>query len=144
MKRAVLLLIIVLGASVAGARADESDEATRAHKRAIDVAAAFANDGFKMRDGHWAGLMQPQERTLVAVNLYAGNQYWFSVGATDGAKKLAVELYDENGHAIAADDYNEGNKAAAGFSPANSGQYFVSLAIVDDGPATCCLIYSYT
>ena len=50
--------------------------------------AAFSNDGFKIRDGHWCGVVKPHDHALVAVNLYAGNQYWFSAGATEPAKKL--------------------------------------------------------
>ena len=34
---------------------------------------------------------------MVAVNLYAGNQYWFSVGANEAAKKFTVRVYDESG-----------------------------------------------
>ena len=54
---------------------------------ALDVAGAFSNDGFKLRDGHWAGTLAPNESKLLAVNLYAGNQYWFSAGATETGKR---------------------------------------------------------
>ena len=37
---------------------------------------------------------------MIAVNLYAGNQYWFSVGATDAVKKLAINVYDEAGKLV--------------------------------------------
>ena len=59
----------------------ETDEEVEAHKLVLDLTGAFSNDGFKLRDGHWTGTIKPQERALIAVNLYAGNQYWFSAAA---------------------------------------------------------------
>ena len=47
----IFLSILVLAASVA-VRA-ETDAEVRARKDALDVAGAFSNDGFKIRDGHW-------------------------------------------------------------------------------------------
>lgn len=139
MKRAVAITLLLVVTTMFAA---ENDDQTRARKAALDVAGAFTNDGFKMRDGHWAGIVAPHDRTLVAVNLYAGNHYWFSAAAADEAKKLTVEIFDESGRQLAADNYVANGAAAAGISPNNSGQYFVSLN-VEGGPATCCLLYSY-
>src|SRR4051812_19752880 len=139
MKRAVAIALLFI---VANLFAAETDDQTRARKTALDVAGAFANDGFKMRDGHWSGTVAPHERTVVAVNLYAGNQYWFSAASADESKKVSVEVFDEDGRQLTADNYNAGASAAAGLSPANSGQYFISLSLEGE-PATCCLLYSY-
>jgi hypothetical protein len=79
----------------------------------------------------------------VAVNLYAGNQYWFSAGATEPVKKIAVSVYDESGKQVTTESYNNEDKAAAGFSPATSGQYFVSVDLVEGEEGTFCLVYSY-
>src|SRR5213078_5389401 len=122
--RSLILLSIFLFAASPCARA-ETDAEVEARKTALDLAGAFANDGFKTRDGHWCGTIKPHDHALVAVNLYAGNQYWFSAGATEQAKKIAVSLYDESGKQVTTEGYNAGEKAAAGFSPTNSGQYFV-------------------
>ena len=123
--------------------APESDSEVNAHKAALDLAGAFSNEGFKIRDGHWAGTIKPHDHALIAVNLYAGNQYWFSVGATDAAKKLAVNLYDETGKLVQTESYNEGDKAAAGFSPTSSGQYYVLVDLVEGGEGSVCFVYSY-
>jgi len=77
------------------------------------------------------------------VNLYAGNQYWFSVGATEPVKQIAVSVYDETGKQVTTENYDNGYKAAAGFSPANSGQYVVSVDVVEGGEGSFCLVYSY-
>lgn len=136
----VLLSMLVLAASIA-VRA-ETDAEVQARKDALDVAGAFANDGFKIRDGHWCGVVKPHEHALVAVNLYAGNQYWFSAAAA-GPAKIAVSLYDETGKQVTTENYNNGEKAAAGFSTANSGQYFVSVDLVEGDGGSFCLVYSY-
>ena len=133
------LVIFALGASLRA----ETDEEVEAHKLVLDLTGAFSNDGFKLRDGHWTGTIKPREHTLVAVNLYAGNQYWFSAAANAKAKKISVDVYDESGKPMVTETYNSGDKASAGFSPTSSGQYFVSLGLLEGEPTTFCLVYSY-
>jgi len=130
-------------AAMTALSAGESDSEVNAHKAALDLAGAFSNEGFKIRDGHWAGTVKPHDHALIAVNLYAGNQYWFSVGATDAAKKLAVNVYDETGKLVQTEPYNEGEKAADGFSPTTSGQYYVMVDLVEGNESSVCLVYSY-
>src|SRR6266508_383462 len=137
----IFLSILVLAASIA-VRA-ETDAEVRARKDALNVAGAFSNDGFKIRDGHWCGVVKPHEHALVAVNLYAGNQYWFSAATSEPAEKITVSVYDETGKQVTTDSYNNGERAAAGFSPANSGQYFVSVDLVEGEGGSFCLVYSY-
>jgi hypothetical protein len=137
----IFLSLFVLGTSIS-VRA-QTDAEVRARKDALDVAAAFSNDGFKIRDGHWCGLLKPHDHVLVAVNLYAGNQYWFSAGAVEPVKKIAVSVYDETGKQMTTESYNDGEKAAAGVSPPNSGQYFVSVDLVEGEEGSFCLVYSY-
>jgi len=137
----IFLSMFVLVAGIS-ARAETGTE-VQARKAALDVAGAFTNEGFKIRDGHWCGTIKPHDHTLVAVNLYAGNQYWFSAGVTEPARKIAVSVYDEAGTQVTTEAYNAGEKAAAGFSPANSGQYFVSIDLVEGQEGSFCLVYSY-
>jgi hypothetical protein len=136
-----LVLILTLSASVV-LRAD-TDAEVNARKDALELAGAFGNDGFKIRDGHSCGALKAHDHALIAVNLYAGNQYWFSVGTTEPLKKVAVSLYDETGNQMTTENFSEGDKAAAGFAPENSGQYFVSVDSVGDQEGSFCLVYSY-
>jgi hypothetical protein len=140
--RTTLLALAVLAAGLVSTYAAEGDAEVEARKVALDLAGAFSNDGFKIRDGHWTGPAKPNDPALIAVNLYAGNQYWFSVGA-DQAKKIAVRVYDEHGQPMSAEAYEDEEKAAAGFSPALSGQYFVSITPAEGDAGTFCLVYSY-
>ena len=121
----------------------QTDTEVDARKAALDLAGAFTNDGFKIRDGHWCGTIKPNEHALIAVNLYAGNQYWFTAGATELAKKIAVTVYDEAGKQVETDNYNSGEKAAAGFSPTSSGQYFIAVDLAEGKEGSFCLVYSY-
>ncbi len=145
MKR-FLLLFLLLGSFSAlpdQVSAAETDESAAAHKTAFDLAGAFSNDGFKLRDGHWSGTIEAGKTRVIQVNLYASNAYWFSVGATAQAKKLKISIYDEAGTPLTADTFEEDNKAAAGFSPSSSGPYYIKIEELDGLPATFCLIYSY-
>jgi len=142
MKRQFFLATMVVFAGVVTSLAD-TDAEVNSRKNALDVAGAFTNDGFKLRDGHWCGTLKAQDHALIAVNLYAGNQYWFAVGAADPAKKIAVNIYDETGRLLTTEHYEGGDRAAAGFSPNDSGQYFVSVDLVEGGSSSFCLIYSY-
>jgi hypothetical protein len=136
-----IVLIFALSASVV-LRAD-TDAEVNARKDALELAGAFGNDGFKIRDGHSCGVLKPHDHALIAVNLYAGNQYWFSVGVTEPLKKAGVSVYDEAGKQMTTENFSNEDKSAAGFAPENSGQYYVSVDSVGDQEGTFCLIYSY-
>ncbi|MGI8437577.1 MAG: hypothetical protein ACR2NX_11840 [Chthoniobacterales bacterium] len=141
--RRILLWSALAALCLCVARAEETDGEVEARKVALDLAGAFSNDGFKLRDGHWSGEIKDGSQAVIAVNLYAGNEYWFAAGANDAGKKLSVKVFDENGKPVTTDDYVEENQAAAGFAPTISGQYFVALA-PSDGPAGAyCLVCSY-
>lgn len=143
MNRSLLIPLSVLVLVVSVSARGDTDAEVQARKDALDVAAAFSNDGFMIRDGHWCGTVKPHDHSLVAVNLYAGNQYWFSAGATEPAKKIAVSVYDETGKQVTTESYDNGEKAAAGFAPSNSGQYFVSVDLLEGEQSSFCLVYSY-
>jgi hypothetical protein len=143
MSRCCLTILCLLVSAAGPCFSAETDHEVQAHKTVLDLAGAFSNEGFKMRDGHWTGALKQKESALVAVNLYAGNQYWFSVGAVEPAKKIEVAVYDEAGKRVQAETYNDGDKAAAGFTAASSGQYYVSVNLLEGGESTYCLVYSY-
>lgn len=122
----------------------ETEGQVESREVALELAGGFKNDGYKIRDGHWAGRLQPNEPQRVVVNLYAGNQYWFSLGATDKSKKVAVTVFDETGRQVEAEEfYQEAKRAAAGVSPVASGPYYVSVQLLEGEPTDFCLVYSY-
>ena len=134
-----LACAVLMGASLHAASNDE----VAARKVAYEIAGAFTNDGFKMRDGCWSGKFEPKKAQLIQVNLYAGNQYWFSLGATGPAKKISVSIYDETGKPLAFEPFSDEGKAAAGFAPTASGSYYIKVEELEGTAATFCLLYSY-
>jgi hypothetical protein len=143
MKRCFRFFLLIFALSVSVVLRADTDAEVNARKDALELAGAFTNDGFKIRDGYSCGVLKAHDHALIAVNLYAGNQYWFSVGTTEPLKKVAVSLYDETGKQLTTENISNGDKAAAGFAPENSGQYFVSVDSVEDQEGTFCLVYSY-
>ena len=141
MKR--LLFALALAAAAATPLRAATDGEVAARKLALEVAGAFSNDGFKLRDGHWCGKFEPAKPALIQVNLYAGNHYWFTVGATEVAKKIAVTVFDETGKPVATEPYADTAVAAAGFAPKNSGPYYIRLELTKGAASAFCLIYSY-
>lgn len=126
--------------------AADTTAAAAARSLALDLAGAFSNDGYKVRDGHWTGALKLGEGQLLTVNLYAGNQYYFALGASEGAKKLALTVFDETGKPVpGAQSYQDPDRAlvAAGVSPVNSGPHYVQVQVLEGGPAEFCLVYSY-
>lgn len=141
MKRVLLHALCAVLAAAPLRAATDSEVAAR--RVALTLAGAFANDGFTVRDGHWIGVVSREAPTLVEVNLYAGNQYWFSAGASVGTRRLAVSVFDETGAPVEIAPYRGGARAAAGFAPEVSGPYYVRLDLLRGESATVCLTYSY-
>ena len=138
-----LCLTTVLAFALGADALAETDEEVAARQVALELAGAFSNDGFKLRDGHWSGTLARGQSQVIAVNLYAGNEYWLSAGATDKAKKLTLEVFDETGAPVSGEKFNSGTKAATGVSVDNSGEYFIRVRLEEGEPAGVCFLYSY-
>jgi hypothetical protein len=142
MSRLILTAITVclVGTSLGFA---DTDDQVAARSDVIDLAGAFQNDGFKIRDGNFYGQVSKDHSQIVAVNLYSGNAYWFTASTGQKADRLKVSLFDDSGKPVGYLPYQSGSRAAAGFSPDASGLYYVKVALEEGQPATFCLIYSY-
>jgi hypothetical protein len=135
-------LAALIGAALACQGATEDDQVA-ARAEALELAGAWSNDGFKIRDGHWTGIAKAGEPKLVQVNLFAGNHYWFSAAVHARAKGVTVAVFDESGKAVEVEPYSEANRAAARFSPSVSGPHYIQIT-TKEGPASAfCLVYSY-
>jgi hypothetical protein len=144
MKSSLLALFLAVVGFVGFSRADNAtDDQVAARSEVIDLAGAFQNDGFKIRDGNWFGKISKDHPEIVSVNLYSGNAYWFTVAATDKAEKIKLAVFDDQGKPVSYEPYESENRAAAGFSPDASGLYYVKVASAAGGPSTFCLIYTY-
>jgi hypothetical protein len=134
---------LALFAGVPPAPGLATDEEVAARQVALEVAGAFQNDGFKLRDGIWSGRIEKGATKIIQVNLFAGNEYWFVLGAVAPAKKVQVTVFDETGQPVECEPYEGDASSAAGFSPGVSGPYYVKVTLLEGDPAAFCLLYSY-
>lgn len=128
--------------AVSGIRAQEGSDVS-ARSKALELAGAFSNDGYKIRDGYWAGEIETGRPQFLEVNVFAGNEYWFSAAATPPARRIAVAVFDEAGKPVDFQVHEDGAVAAAGFLPEVSGKYLVKLSLLEGEKSQFCLLYSY-
>ena len=121
--------------------APETDVSARS--KALELAGAFSNDGYKIRDGYWPGEIEPNRSPFLEVNLFSGNEYWFSAAVNPPGRKIAVAVFNEMGKPMDFQTYEDGQVAAAGFVPEVSGRYYVKLTLLEGEKAQFCLLYSY-
>ena len=139
----LLLSIGVLLCGTAVLFGADTDDQTKAHSEVLDLAGAFQNDGFKLRDGTWYAQVSQGHPLVIQVNLYSGNAYWFAAADTNSSTGLTVSVFDDHGNPVEVQNYQKDNKAAAGFSPDASGLYNVEVSSSAPAATTFCFIYSY-
>lgn len=137
------LHLFALALVAAPLNAAPDDDQVAARRSALDLAGAWTNDGFKLRDGHFGGSFKTGEAKFIRVNLYAGNQYWFTLSGTPKARKVMVQVFDEAGKPLSFEGYNDESRAAAGFAPRASGPYLLKLEELEGEPSAFSLVYSY-
>ncbi len=133
-----LVLEIALAAGPAS-----SDAAVTCRRAALELAGAWANDGFRTRENTWTATLPAGKPALARVNLLAGNRYWFTAATNAASTTLAVEIFTASGTPVAAETHRDGPLAAAGFSPAESGAYLIAVSEAHGTPVPFCLVHSY-
>lgn len=119
------------------------DAAVTCRRAALELAGAWSNDGFHLRERSWAGSLQAGKPALVRVTLFAGNRYWFTAATNAASTRLSLEVYSERGLPVASEKHEDGPLAAAGFAPAESGSYVIAVSESKGTPVPFCLVYSY-
>ncbi len=114
-----------------------------ARRGALELAGAFSNDGYKIRDGFWFASVEADKPALLKVNLFAGNEYWFCVHGLPPAREVDVIIFDATGNVIDQQDYHDGTTAAVGVEPPVSGEYFVQVSLLAGDKSEFCLLYCY-
>jgi hypothetical protein len=138
-----LVVGLLCAVSAAIAQPPPESEGVTARSKALDLAGAFANDGYKTRDGFWEARIEPGKPLALAVNLFSGNEYWFSAAALPPGRKLGVAVFTADGKPVECQYFHDGPAAAAGFEPEISGKYFVQLRLEEGESTEFCLVYSY-
>jgi hypothetical protein len=132
------ILAVVIASNPATA---SDDPATACRRDALELAGAWTNDGFRLRDSYWSGTLAPDRPSLVRVNLLLGNRYWFTAAAASG--DISVTVYGDTGMPVPFETHRDGARAAARVEPSSSGTYLVRVARTQGSPAPFCLVYSY-
>ncbi|MGH8046891.1 MAG: hypothetical protein ACREKL_06565 [Chthoniobacterales bacterium] len=115
----------------------------QARSEALELAGAFSNDGYKIRDGFYFGELAPGKSVVIEVNLFAGDEYWFCAAANSPGRKIAVKVYNEHGAAVEQQAYENGASAAAGVVAGESGKYLVKVTLAEGETAPICFLYCY-
>lgn len=119
------------------------DAASATRSAALELVGAFANDGYKVRDGYWFQELSADKPSVLEVNLFAGNEYWFCAAIHTPGRRIAISVFDESGRIVDQQSYTDGPRGAAGFEPVISGRYFVRVSLAEGDPAPFTLVYSY-
>jgi hypothetical protein len=143
MKPAAFLASLLALATALNAGPVSSDAVVTCRRAALELAGAWTNDGFRLRERSWTGTLPSDKPALARVNLLAGNRYWFTVATNAASTTLSLTIYDARGVPVTSDNYQDGPLAAAGFAPATSGSYLIGISESTGTSVPFCLIYSY-
>lgn len=111
--------------------------------RLLDLAGALANEGFRVRDGFWSGRIEPGVPRRLAVNLFAGNHYWFCAAVDAPDTRPVVALYDPRGEPVEVVTHDGPGLAAAGVTASVTGRYVVEVKTPRGPAADFCLLYLF-
>jgi hypothetical protein len=138
----LLSSLLALAASLNASPAS-NDAVVTCRRAALELAGAWTNDGFRLRERTWSGMLPEGKPALARVNLLAGNRYWFTAATNAASTNLALNIYTEQGAPVATQTHRDGPLAAAGFAPASSGSYLIGVSESHGTPVPFCLVYSY-
>jgi len=121
----------------------EPESAPSLRARLLEFGGALANDGFRLRDGYWSGRLEPGRPRRLAVNLFAGNQYWFCAAVDAPGDRPSIVLYDPRGEAVRVLAHEGPGLSAAGVTAPATGRYVVQIETSRGPAADFCLLYLF-
>jgi len=121
---------------------DEPARLSALRAKVIDLANALADGDSNIRDGFWFERATVAPSKLLAVNLIAGNHYWFCI-ATGGNVTPKLRIYDETGKPIEAEARAESGLAVAGVTSTLTGRYFIEVGSSGEQLPEFCLLYLF-
>lgn len=125
------------------AAAEEAAARADARRRAFEIANAFANDGFILRDGFFAGQLQPGRPALLRVQLLSANIYRFSAATSLSESQITLRVLDQTGREVGLDHFSQPGKAAVAAAPAATGMHFIQVRLTSGPSCDFALLYSY-
>ena len=141
---ALLFAALPAPAQTAGdAASSEKNAQTTLPARLYSVVGALGNEGFKLRDGGWSGSIEGSKAQRLAVNLFAGNQYWFGAATSGAGETPDLVLRDPSGNKMQPVAYEGDGIAAVGVTAPVTGRYIVELSGSASGSRDFCLFYLF-
>jgi hypothetical protein len=111
--------------------------------RALELAAEGKSQGYALRDGFWFGTLEKDQPVVLAVQLFAWNDYSFSAAHLDPGSRLLVTIFDRWGYKVGSNESIDGTSAKAGISAVRSDRYYIRLELTEGDKAETCMVYSY-
>lgn len=100
---------------------------------------------FVLREAWWNGELKAGETKIVQHQLFKRNEYWFWLGSSIQDSKVSIHVYDAEGKLADAEAWSKNNVAGVRLVPANSGTYYIRVAIDESAeePVEWAVIYAY-
>jgi hypothetical protein len=121
----------------------ESSPDSGLRPRLYDLAGAIGNEGFKVRDGAWTGVLQGSKPQRLAVNLFAGNQYWFCATTSSSGETPSLSLRNPAGQEVESVDFEKDGMAAVGVTAPATGRYVLEVRGSARGSREFCVLYLF-
>ncbi len=124
---------------------------TESRRLALDAAGAFVNDGFRIRDGEWGGMLTKGAPAFLSVTFFEGVKYWFVGASSSSGALLRLTIYDAEGKPLKGEQWKDsargaGTRCAVGVAPEKSGRYFVGVELMENpngSPVDFSVVYAY-
>ena len=102
-----------------------------AHTFALEAATPYVNDGYAVREEHWAGWLSKGSQGSIQHQLFKGNDYWFWLASDEEEAKVSIHIYDSKGNLADAEAWARGKMAGVRIQPKTTGTYFIVFRVDD-------------
>lgn len=138
-----LLAIAILLASPVVAQAPPTDDVLQSRANVIELAHAFTDEGFIVRDGFWRTELKPGEEQICGLQLFANVDYWICLGAGVNAE-VDMALFSSGALPVPVHErIQEPSRAAIRVRPKRSGTFYLKLRSVRGEGGRVCVTYCY-
>ena len=102
-----------------------------AHTFALEAATPYVNDGYVVREEHWAGWLAKGKQSSIQHQLFGGNDYWFWLASDEETAKLSIHVYDNKGNLVDAEAWTKGYMAGVRVQAKRTGTYYIVFQVDD-------------
>jgi hypothetical protein len=122
---------------------DWNPAGTSPRSRALELADDSKSQGYALRDGFWSGTVQKDQPVVLAVQLFAWNDYSFFAAHINPGSRIQISIFDRWGYKVGSNESSSEASATAGISAVRSDRYYIRLELTEGDKAETCMVYSY-